>query len=48
MDLFSYLLGKKSGGSGGGGGTGLDWTKIGYEGTPQSIINGYNYAKNIV
>ena len=30
------------------GGSGPDWTAIGYEDeTPQSIIDGYNYAKNI-
>ena len=45
MDTLSYLLGKKSGG--GGGGSGLDWSAIGYESTPQDIINGYNYAKQI-
>lgn len=43
MDVVSYLLGKNS--SGGGGG--LDWSIIGYEDTPQSIIDGYNYALNI-
>ncbi|MBO7695279.1 MAG: BspA family leucine-rich repeat surface protein [Methanobrevibacter sp.] len=47
MDLFSYLLGKKSSSSGGGGGGGLNWSQIGYNDAPQSIINGYNYAKNI-
>ena len=31
----------------GGGGGGLDWSAIGYSGTPQGIVDGYNYAKNI-
>lgn len=44
-DIVSYLLGKKAGG--GGGGSGLDWNAIGYSETPQSIIDGYNYAKEI-
>lgn len=43
MDTLSYLLGKKS--SGGGGD--LNWSAIGYSGTPQSIVDGYNYAKYI-
>ena len=42
MDMISYLLGKKSSGS-----SGLDWQAIGYDSTPHSIINGYNYAKEI-
>lgn len=46
MDITSYLLGKKSSGGGGGGG-GLDWNAIGYESTPQSIVDGYNYALEI-
>lgn len=29
------------------GGGGLDWSAIGYSGTPQVITNGYNYSKNI-
>lgn len=29
------------------GGGGLDWTALGYSGTPAFIQNGYNYAKNI-
>lgn len=29
------------------GGGGLDWSAIGYSGEPQSIIDDYNYAKNI-
>ena len=29
------------------GGGGLDWSTIGYESTPQSIINDYNYAIEI-
>lgn len=46
MDILSYKLGKNA--SGGGGGTGdIDWSAIGYTGTPQSIIDGYNYAKGI-
>lgn len=44
MDILSYKLGKNS--SGGGGGD-LDWSAIGFTGTPQSIIKGYNYAKQI-
>ena len=30
-----------------GGGGGLDWSVLGYSGTPQSIIDGYNYALTI-
>lgn len=45
MDLFSYLLGKKKGG--GGSGSDLDWSAIGYNSTPKSIADGYNYAKYI-
>lgn len=44
MDITSYLLGKKSSSGGGGG---LDWSAIGYSDTPQSIKDGYNYAKQI-
>ena len=44
MDITSYLLGKNAGGGSGGG---LDWSAIGYSGTPDVITNGYNYAKNI-
>lgn len=44
MDITSYLLGKKSSG---GGGSGLDWSAIGYSNTPQTIIDDYNYAKQI-
>lgn len=29
------------------GGGGLDWSAIGYSGTPQSVIDGYNYAVEI-
>lgn len=29
------------------GGGGIDWSAIGYSGTPQSIIDGYNYALQI-
>lgn len=46
MDITSYLLGKNASG-GGGGGSDLDWTAIGYSGTPQAIVDGYNYAVNI-
>ena len=45
MDLTSYLMGKKAGGGGGTGG--LDWSVIGFESTPQAIVDGYNYAKSI-
>lgn len=44
MDIVSYLLGKNSSS---GGGSGLDWTVLGFETTPQSITNGYNYAVQI-
>lgn len=44
MDITSYLLGKNASGGGGGG---LDWSSIGYDSIPQSIIEGYNYAKEI-
>lgn len=44
MDIVSYLLAKNSGG---GGGSSVDWSAIGYEGTPQSVIDGYNYALEI-
>lgn len=44
MDIVSYLLGKNSSSGGGGG---LDWSLLGYENTPESIIDGYNYALNI-
>ena len=46
MDITSYLLGKNSAG-GGGGSSDLDWTAIGYDSTPQPIIDEYNYAKKI-
>ena len=29
------------------GGGGIDWSAIGYNSTPQAIVNGYNYAKQI-
>lgn len=45
MDVTSYLLGKNAGG--GGGGSDLDWSALGYSGTPQPIVDDYNYAKNI-
>ena len=44
MDILSYKLGKNA--SGGGGGD-LDWSALGFTGTPQKIIDGYNYAKGI-
>lgn len=44
MDITSYLLGKKSSGGGGGG---LDWSAIGYEGTPKGLEDAYNYAIEI-
>lgn len=43
MDITSYLLGKNSGGGGGS----LDWAALGYDSTPQAIIDGYNIALNI-
>ena len=46
MDLFSYLLGKKSSNGGGSGGD-IDWSSIGYNGTPETIENAYNHAKEI-
>ena len=48
MDVTSYLLGKNSTGGGGGGGSDLDWTAIGYNGTPQAIVDGYNHAVEIM
>lgn len=46
MDILSYKLGKNA--SGGGGGTGdLDWSAIGFEGTPEGVKIGYNKAKQI-
>lgn len=47
MDILSYLLGKKSSG-GGGGGSDLDWSAIGFNGRPQAIADGYNYAVQIM
>lgn len=47
MDVTSYLLGKNSSG-GGGGGSDLDWSAIGFNGTPQAIVDGYNHAVEIM
>ena len=48
MDIFSYLLGKKSSGGGGGGGSAdLDWQAIGFDKRPEAIDYGYEYAKEI-
>ena len=47
MDITSYLLGKQASG-GGGGGSSLDWSAIGYNGEPQEIKDGYNYAVEIM
>lgn len=44
MELFDYLLAKTKAG---GGGSDLDWSTIGYNSTPKSIVDGYNYAKYI-
>lgn len=43
MDIFSYLLAKGKGG-GGGSGTDVDWSAIGYDSPPQSIVDNYNYS----
>lgn len=45
MDVTSYLLGKQAGG--GGGSTGMDWTALGYNGVPNYIQKGYDYALQI-
>lgn len=45
MEITSYLLGKKS--SGGGSGS-LDWSAIGYDSTPKSIIDGYEFAQELL
>lgn len=45
MDITSYLLGKNAGGGSGSGG--LDWSAIGYASQPKSILDDYNYSKNI-
>lgn len=47
MDITSYLLGKNSSG-GGGGGSDLDWSAIGFSGTPQAIKDGYNHAVEVM
>lgn len=44
MDIFSYKLGKNSGGGSSGG---IDWSKIGYAGTPQALQNAYLHAKDV-
>lgn len=44
MDVFSYLLGKQQGGSSGGS---RDWSEIGYSSEPESIQDGFDYAKSI-
>lgn len=46
MDVFSYLLGKQQGGSSGGGD--IDWSAIGFDGMPQGIQDGYDYAVEIM
>ena len=46
MDLFSYLLGKKSSG-GGGTTTGLDFTELGFSDTPEGMQDKFDYALNI-
>lgn len=46
MDIFSYLLGKQQGGSSGGGD--IDWSAIGFNGMPQGIQDGYDYAIEIM
>lgn len=43
MDLFSYLLGKGSG----GGGSSKDWSAIGFQSEPACIQDGYDYALQI-
>ena len=48
MEVFDYLLGKKSSGGGGGGSNVPDWTQLGYTNTPQQIINDFNYSKTII
>lgn len=45
MDVFSYLLGKQQGGSSGGD---IDWSAIGFDGMPQAIQDGYDYAIEIM
>lgn len=46
-DPFSSYPSKISEISTGGGTGGLDWSAIGYSACPESIIDGYNYAKQI-
>lgn len=46
MDIFSYLLGKKSSGGGSGGAT-TDWSQIGYTNEPTSMQISIDYAKTI-
>ena len=45
MDITSYLLGKNS--AGGSGGSDLDWSALGYSGTPEPTLNAYNLALEI-
>jgi hypothetical protein len=54
MDITSYLLGKNSAGEGGGGGSDLDWTALGFDNTPQDVLDiykgindDYDYSKEI-
>lgn len=44
MDVTSYLLGKQAGGGSGGD---VDWSALGYQETPQTIVDGYNYSLQI-
>ena len=46
MEITSYLLGKKSSG-GGGGGSSRDWSEIGYSEEPNTLEDGFDYAKQI-
>ena len=44
MELFDYLLAKKKGGGSSGD---INWSEIGYNFTPNSLVNDFNYAKQI-